>query len=228
MQDRALRHAIHELCNVEAMWRDLGRSGLVPASHFVPGKSKPFERSLRRARQWLVQSGYDGEDVHVSLLNLPAAWEEGLWLKRRAARIGMNLVLHPYALDGLYDGSAEERMHLIMSGYVSTHDPLLSMMGAFHNPVLPFRKWMADEHRRPIDGMLEQMKHAAPLAGESLIDDVIRYIHDNMLLVFLYHPRHRHRFDLMLRHIQFDPFAFPDVTALWVRPSWTAEAEGRS
>lgn len=223
MQDQALRHAIHELCDVEAMWRDLGRSGLVPASHFVPGKSKPFARSLRRARQWLAQSGYQGEDVHLSLLDLPAAWEEGLWLKRRAARIGINLVLHPYALDELYDGSAEERMHLILSGYVSTHDPLLSMMGAFHNPVLPFRKWMAEEHIRSIDGMLEQMKQADPLAGESLGDDIIRYIQDNMLLVFLYHPRHRHRFDLMLRDIQFDPFAFPDVTALWVRPAWTAE-----
>ncbi|CAH8716982.1 ABC transporter substrate-binding protein [Paenibacillus thiaminolyticus] len=223
MQDRALRHAIHELCDVEAMWRDLGRSGLVPASHFIPGKSKPFARSLRKARHWLAQSGYKGQEVHLSLLDLPAAWEEGLWLKRRAARIGLNLVLHPYALDELYDSSAGERMDLSLSGYVSTHDPLLSMMGAFHNPVLPFRKWMASEHIHPIDGMLEQMKEAAPLAGEALGDNIIRYLHDNMLLVFLYHPRHWHRFDLTLRHIQFDPFAFPDVTALWVRPAWTAE-----
>ncbi|CAH8246001.1 ABC transporter substrate-binding protein [Paenibacillus melissococcoides] len=223
MQDRALRHAIQELCDVEAMWRDLGRSGLVPASHFVPGKSKPFARSLRQARHWLAQSGYKGEEVHLSLLDLPAAWEEGRWLKRRAARIGLDLVLHPYALGELYDGSREERMDLILSGYVSSHDPLLSMMGAFQNPVLPFRKWMADEHIQLIDGLLEKIKQAPPLAGEAVGDEIIRYLHDNMLLVFLYHPRHRHRFDRMLRDIQFDPFAFPDVTALWVRPAWTAE-----
>lgn len=227
MRDQALRNAIHELCDVEAMWRDLDRSGLVPASHFVPGKSKPFARSLRQARHWLAQSGYKSEEVHLSLLDLPSAWEEGRWLKRRAARIGINLVLHPYALDELYDGSREERMDLILSGYVSSHDPVLSMMGAFHNPVLPFRKWMADEHIQPIDGLLERMKQAPPPAGEALGDDIIRYIQDHRLLVFLYHPRHRHRFDLMLRDIQFDPFAFPDVTALWVRPAWTAEGKPR-
>ncbi len=82
---------------------------------------------------------------------------------------------------------------------------------------------MADEHIHPIDGMLEQIKQAAPLAGEALGDNIIAIFMTTMLLVFLYHPRHQHRFDLMLRHIQFDPFAFPDVTALWVRPAWTAE-----
>ncbi len=34
-------------------------------------------------------------------------------------------------------------MDLILVGYVSTHDPLLSLMGAFHNLVLPFENgWL--------------------------------------------------------------------------------------
>ncbi|WP_019422604.1 ABC transporter substrate-binding protein [Paenibacillus sp. OSY-SE] len=226
MRDRELRLAINELFAMDEMWRDLDRSGLVHASHFFPWKSKPIKRSLGTAKQWLQNSCYNGETLHVYTLDLPEAWAEAVWFQQQAARIGLNMMLHPYSFNELYDRSMDEDIHIIFSGEVSSLDPHLSFLGAFYNDALAFRRFIADNHMTSIDKKLKKMKLAPAAEREQLIDEVVQYMHKEMLIVFMHHPLHQRTFDPMLQHIQYDTFTFVDLKKLWIRPSYDADTPG--
>ncbi|MFW5434137.1 ABC transporter substrate-binding protein [Paenibacillus apiarius] len=218
MRDKKLRLAINDLFAMDEMWQDLNRTGLVHASHFFPWKSKPIKRSLAMAKQWLENSSYSGEMLHVYTLDLPEGREEADWLQRRAAQIGLNMMLHPYSFAELYDRSKDEDIHMIFSGEVSTLDPHLSFLGAFYNDALAFRRFIADNHMTIINNNLKRLKHAPFTGRERLIDEAVQYMRKEMLIVFMHHPLQQRMFDPMLEHIQYDSFTFIDLKKLWVRP----------
>ncbi|WP_289356363.1 ABC transporter substrate-binding protein [Paenibacillus sp. S-12] len=215
MRDRMLRLALIELLDMEAMWKELDRTELFPASHFFPWKSTLIRKSLARAKSWLTDSSYNGEKLRLYMLDVPEAWEEAAWIQQRALCIGIYIELHPYSFDDVHNPTNDQDMDIILSGEVSSLDPHLSVLAAFRSEALAFRRYLSVEQLEWIESQLFLFQHENTEDREKRIDCIVQYLVDEACIGFMHHPQHEHPIHPMLQHIQYDSFAFADLYKLW-------------
>ncbi|NOJ73840.1 ABC transporter substrate-binding protein [Paenibacillus alvei] len=215
MRDRMLRTALIELLDMEAMWKELDRTELFPASHFFPWKSTLIRKSLARAKRWLTDSSYNGEKLRLYMLDVPEAWEEAAWIQQRALCIGIYIELHPYSFDDVHNPTNDQDMDIILSGEVSSLDLHLSVLAAFRSEALAFHRYLSAEQLEWIESQLFLFQHENTEDREKRIDCIVQYLVDQACIGFLHHPQHERPIHPMLQHIQYDSFAFADLYKLW-------------
>jgi len=218
MQDRMLRKALNELLDMETMWKELGRTELIPASHFFPWRSTLIRKSLTEAKRWLASSSYSGEKLRLYMLDIPEAWEEAGWIQQRALCIGIHIELHPYSLNDVHDSTNDPHMDIILSGEVSSLDPHLSVLAAFRSDALAFRRYLSDEQLEWIDSQFVLFQHENAEERERRIDRIVQYVVDEACIGFMHHPQHVRPIHPMLQHVQYDSFGFADLYKLWTPP----------
>ncbi|SYX85860.1 ABC transporter substrate-binding protein [Paenibacillus alvei] len=218
MRDRMLRKALIELLDMETMWEELGRTGLIPASHFFPWRSTLIRKSLTEAKRWLAASSYSGEKLRLYMLDIPEAWEEAAWIQQRALCIGIHIDLHPFSFNDIHDSTNDPHMDIILSGEVSSLDPHLSVLAAFRSEALAFRRYLSDEQLEWIDAQLFLFQHENTEERERRIDRIVQYVVDEACIGFMHHPQHERPIHPMLQHVQYDSFGFADLYHLWTPP----------
>lgn len=216
MRDHMLRKALNELLDMEAMWKELGRTELFPASHFFPWRSTLIRKSLTGAKRWLTDSSYSGEKLRLYMLDVPEAREEAAWIQQRALRIGIHIELSPYSFNDIHDSTNDSCMDIILSGEVCALDPHLSVLAAFRSEALAFRRYLSNGQLEWIESQLFLFQHENTEEREKRIDRIVQYLVDEACIVFMHHPQHEHPIHPMLQHVQYDSFAFADLYKLWI------------
>ncbi|MCU6339652.1 hypothetical protein KW823_24360, partial [Enterobacter quasiroggenkampii] len=118
----------------------------------------------------------------------------------------------------VHDSTNDPHMDIILSGEVSSLDPHLSVLAAFCNEALAFRRYLSDEQLEWIDSQFVLFQHENTEERERRIDRIVQYVVDEACIGFMHHPQHERPIHPMLQHVQYDSFGFADLYHLWTPP----------
>ncbi|WP_342513990.1 ABC transporter substrate-binding protein [Sporosarcina sp. FSL K6-1522] len=213
----SFRKAIYHLMDIKKLWADLGRSNLQVASSYFFWKSKHQQKDFHRVKLLLEEAGYQGELIHVYTLERQNSIEEGEWFKQEASKVGLRLEIKTYTLTEYYDPSLEEA-DLLFMGEVASTDHHLSFLGAFLNKALIFNRFLSETYLENLNVYFEKIKQATDWkTREAWIDEAERFIHQETLFLYLYHPIKNRTFHPMIKDIQFESFGYVDFRKLWIK-----------
>jgi MarR-like DNA-binding transcriptional regulator SgrR of sgrS sRNA len=219
VKDLSFRKAIYHLLDMKKVWKDLRRKHLVEASSFFPRKSKPVPKDYAKVSELIAKSNYKGEKLKLYTLNRLKAMEEADWFVKEAEKIGIFFETVYFDLNEMFDERIDHEADIIFLGEVATLDEHLSLLGAFYNEALLFRRFFSPEQLNCIDTLLEEFKQGSTKSKrDQVIDDIESYIKENHFIIFLYHPIKTRFFDPMIKDIQLDSFSQINLRKLWINP----------
>lgn len=217
VHNRAFREAIYHLIDIEKMAAELGRDNLKVASSYFYWMSKPPEKNRKLVNSLLHEAGYQGEPLTIFTVGYPNYIKEAEWLKSEALKEGIHFKIKTYTLDQLYDPAIEEA-DLLFMGEAASMDHHLSFIGAFLNKSLIFHRFFTEEQFEPINHFLEKIKQETNSEKRNnLIEHTERYIREENLFLYLYHPIKNRMFHPMIKDIEFESFGFVDFRKLWIK-----------
>jgi len=213
----SFRKAIYHLMDIRKLWTDLGRNNLQEASSYFFWKSKHQQKDFNRVKELLEDAGYQGELIRVYTLDKQNSLEEAEWFRKEASKVGLQLEIKIYKLTEYYDRSLEEA-DLLFMGEVASTDYHLSFLGAFLNKALIFNRFFSEDYLEALQVYFEKIKQATDWkTREYWIDEAERFIHQETLFLYLYHPIKNRTFHPMIKDIKFESFGYVDFKKLWVK-----------
>lgn len=216
IHNRLFREALFHLFDIEKMAMDLGRDNLKVASSYFYWKSKSPEKNRSLVKPLLLDSGYQGETLTIYTVGYPNYIKEAEWLKMEAFKEGIHFEIKTYTLEQLYDPEIE-KADLIFMGEAASLDYHLSFIGSFLNKSLIFHRFFTEEQIGPINKFIDKIKLETNIEKRNeLIEETERFIRDENIFLYLYHPIKNRMFHPMIKDIKFESFGFVDFRKLWL------------
>ena len=216
LHERSFRHALYHLVDINKMWKDLGRTNIVEASSFVPWKSKKQVKNRSLIKKLLKESGYKGEGLTLYLQDLPQEKEEAQWFVKEAAAEGIQIDCIYFKMADFYSQRIDQEADLLFMGEASSFDHHMSFLDSFYNESLMYRRFLDDEHIKNIENLLDKFKVEPDKENrETLMDQVERYLHNEHLILFRYHPFVNRTVPSKIQNIRSASFGYDDFRQSW-------------
>ncbi|MGG2093590.1 ABC transporter substrate-binding protein [Bacillus sp. S13(2024)] len=219
--DIYFRKAWAEIMDPTSLIQDLGGKRTMPAYSFFPDKSRTMykETSLSKAKEYLQQSTYNGETIHIYFFAFKGSEHDAIWLQKRCEPLGIHLQLHPFPITDYFNEYIVNQADIILTGEVLDADLEMAFLHIFKNKSCFVHRFRHPHLQKQIDKLLDQLI-AEPSKEKryNLIYEIEKILRDQYLLVFYYHVLKRRSFPSSLQNVTIDSFGWTDFAKLWIRP----------
>ncbi|OEH91088.1 ABC transporter substrate-binding protein [Bacillus solimangrovi] len=217
IQNDYFRKAIYHLLNMNKMWGNLGRDNLIESSSYFPWKSNPQKKDKSLVKELIAKSGYQGELLTIYTKDSTNSREEAEWFVEEARSVGIHLRCELFNMENFYSTKIDEEADLIFMNEVSSTDMHISFLHTFYNEALIFRRFIDDIHIKYIDNCLESFKREIdPTIREGWIDEIEKYLREEFLIIYMYHPISSRSFSQTIQDTKFDEFGMDDFRKTWI------------
>ncbi|MGF9964416.1 ABC transporter substrate-binding protein [Bacillus rhizoplanae] len=219
--DIFFRKAWAEILDPTSLIQDLGGKRTMPAYSFFPDKSRTMykETSLYKAKEYLQQSTYNGEIVHIYFFAFKDSEQDAIWLQKRCEALGIHLQLHPFPITDYFNEYIVKQADIILTGEVLDANLEMAFLHIFKNKSCFVHRFRHPHLQKQIDKLLDQFV-AEPSKEKryNLIYEIEKILSDQYLLVFYYHVLKRRSFPSSLQNVTIDSFGWTDFAKLWIHP----------
>jgi MarR-like DNA-binding transcriptional regulator SgrR of sgrS sRNA len=226
VQNWQFRNAIYHLFDIRLMIKERKKEKLLAATSLFPEKSlqnPPDEKSLKQAAVSLQSSGYKGETVKVSFFDMKYSNEDAHWLKNRAEKIGLNLMLHPFPLPDYYKEEVTADSDMIIMGEMFEDNVVLAFINFFKHKASFVNRFLAGEEEESVQRIVDLlMDEEDEEKQKGFMDEIEDYLHEHRLVINSYHTYRKKNFPASLRNVSMNTFGWADFRKIWIKPDMKA------
>lgn len=219
--DIFFRKAWAEIMDPLSLIQDLGDNRTMPAYSFFPDKSRMMhkETSLSKAKEYLQQSTYNGEIIHIYFFAFKGSERDAIWLQKRCEPLGIRLQLHPFLVTDYFNEEIAKQADIILTGEVLDANLEMAFVHIFKNKSCFVHRFRHPHYHEQIEGMLDRfIAEPSKEKRYEFISTIEKLLSDQYLLVFYYHVLKRRSFPSALQNVTIDSFGWTDFAKLWIRP----------
>lgn len=219
--DIYFRKAWAEIMNPTSIIQDLGGKRTMPAYSFFPDKSRTMykETSLSKAKEYLQQSTYNGETIHIYFFAFKDGEHDAMWLQKCCEPLGIRLQLHPFPITDYFNEDIAKQADIILTGEVLDADLEMAFLHIFKNKSCFIHRFRHPQYEKQINEMLDVfVTEPSKEKRYSLIYEIEKLLSDQYLVIFYYHVLKRRSFPSSLQNVTIDSFGWTDFAKLWIRP----------
>lgn len=220
-QQPSFRMALRLLYNRTAIMGELKGNRRVPASSFLPDKSKHIyegEGTLKEAEAYLRESGYSGEVLKLYYLDRKDLLEDAQWLQLRCQSIGLNITLHPIPFTDYFSTEADQQADLLLICESLEDDTEWGYLRLFQDESSFLCRLFNHEQRGWLEMCLRRfVQLSSPEARSEVIDQIEQRMRDEDWIMFGYHLNKVSQYHSALKGVSLDSFGWIDFSKLWIK-----------
>lgn len=220
--DIFFRRAWRELFDTAAYIEELGGMRTIPAYSFFPNRSrmKQEERSLQKAQEYLQQSCYKGETIHLYFFAFKDSHDDALWVQKRCKQLSIKLELHPFPVSDYLDESIVKKADMILMGEIFNSNIEMAFLNVFQNKTCFIERFMHPHYRTKISKMLHAfLAEHDKEKRYNIMYKIEEFLQTEHIILFLHHVQKKKSYPVSLQNVTIDSFGWTDFSKLWIRPS---------
>lgn len=220
-QNLAFRKALDELIVREKMIAELRGNRFSPAFGFLPEQtSTPKEEAhaVDRSRDWLADSGYQGQSL--SLFTYAGAGNENNveWLQQHLHERGIQIDVTVVPIEELKKPEVIQQADMVLAGEVFDEQWVLGMVEFFKSDISFVRQLWNPTLRQRIDQELDDLMQERVISNQqNRLLEVERLLRDHYAMLFLYHTRQHSVYHSALDGVSLNALGLVDYKNIWFR-----------
>ncbi|WP_368901779.1 ABC transporter substrate-binding protein [Oceanobacillus oncorhynchi] len=218
-QNRFFKQAVSEMIDSQEMVQELGEPRVAPSTSFIPERSdyKNICHSMKKAKQLLNQSSYNGETIHLAALSFEDFLEDAHWMKRRLDEIGIKIEVYPIKLSDFYKEDFMLSFDALYIGEGFEDNMELAILILLRNEY-GIRRYLSPPQRDELDKgfntIIKQPDYESFIRAFQTVEGKLK---EDGTIIFTAHASNQNIFQSNLQGIQISGYGWPVFHKLWIK-----------